>query len=78
MNESPTIAPPESGELGTQIASWRQSKWLAIGELLVVALIFLADEGHLIPFSKTPFLLAHGIQDSIDFVLIFLAKYPGM
>ena len=23
-------------------------------------------------------ILAHGIQDSIDFVLIFLGKYPGM
>ena len=39
---------------------WRHSKWLAIGELVVVALIFLADARHLIPFSKTPFLLAFG------------------
>jgi uncharacterized protein len=39
-------------------ADWRQSKWLAIGELAVVALIFVADFRHLIPFSKTPFLLA--------------------
>jgi membrane protease YdiL (CAAX protease family) len=23
-------------------------------------------------------IVAHGIQDSIDFVLIFLGKYPGM
>jgi hypothetical protein len=29
-------------------------------ELGLVALIFLADEKHLIPFSKTPFLLALG------------------
>jgi membrane protease YdiL (CAAX protease family) len=39
---------------------WRQSKWLAVGELVVVALIFVADFRHLIPFSKTPFLLAFG------------------
>ncbi|MGB2603381.1 MAG: CPBP family intramembrane glutamic endopeptidase [Candidatus Sulfotelmatobacter sp.] len=38
--------------------SWRQSKWLAAGELVVVALIFAADARHLIPLSKTPFLLA--------------------
>lgn len=36
--------------------NWRQSKWLAIAELVVVALIFVADFKHLIPFSKTPFL----------------------
>jgi hypothetical protein len=23
-------------------------------------------------------IIAHGVQDSIDFVLIFLGKYPGM
>jgi CAAX protease family protein len=37
---------------------WRQSKWLAVAELLVVALIFVADAHHLIPLSKTIFLLA--------------------
>jgi CAAX protease family protein len=37
---------------------WRQSKWLILAELIVVALIFLADERKLIPLSKTPFLLA--------------------
>jgi len=39
---------------------WRQSKWLAILELILVVLIFVADARHLIPFSKTPFLLALG------------------
>ena len=39
---------------------WRQNKWLVPFELLVVALIFLADAKGLIPFSKTPFLLAFG------------------
>jgi hypothetical protein len=39
---------------------WRESKWLAIFELAVVILIFWADARHLIPFSKTPFLLLFG------------------
>jgi CAAX protease family protein len=39
---------------------WRQSKWLAIVELVLVAVIFVADARHLIPFSKTPFLLLLG------------------
>jgi membrane protease YdiL (CAAX protease family) len=41
-------------------AGWRQSKWLAIGELLIVILIFVADARHLIFFSKTPFLVLLG------------------
>jgi uncharacterized protein len=40
--------------------SWRQKKWLIVVELIVVALIFVADERKLIPLSKTPFLLAFG------------------
>jgi membrane protease YdiL (CAAX protease family) len=43
---------PEKGATG-----WRHSKWLAIAELIVVALIFYADFKHLIFFSKTPYLL---------------------
>jgi len=38
-------------------AGWRQSKWLILAELLVVALIFFADFKHLIFFSKTPYLV---------------------
>ena len=34
----------------------RQSKWMALGEFGIVALIFLADSRHLIYFSKTPYL----------------------
>jgi membrane protease YdiL (CAAX protease family) len=41
-------------------ANWRQSKWLAIGELIIVALVFVADFKHLIFFSKTPYLLLFG------------------
>jgi len=43
-----------------QDRDWRQSPWLAIAEFLIVVLIFVADARHLIPFSKTPFLLALG------------------
>jgi len=39
------------------LADWGQSKWLAVAELVTVALIFVADSRHLVPFSKTPFLL---------------------
>lgn len=41
-------------------ANWRNSKLVAIGEFALVALIFIADAHHLIPISKTPFLLALG------------------
>ncbi len=39
---------------------WKRSKWLIWVELALVALIFVADAKHLIPLSKTPFLLALG------------------
>jgi uncharacterized protein len=41
-------------------SDWRQSKWLAVAELIVVALIFYADFKHHIIFSKTPYLLLLG------------------
>ena len=41
-------------------ANWRQSKWLAVGELVIVALVFWADFRHLVFFSKTPYLLLFG------------------
>ena len=40
--------------------SWRSSKWLALAEFLIVALIFYADHRGWIPFSKTPELLLLG------------------
>jgi uncharacterized protein len=43
-----------------QPADWRQSKWLALAELLVVVVIFVADAHHLIYFSKTPYLVLFG------------------
>ena len=70
MNQQPTeapagIAPAEevpTEEVPTEgaAARWRQSKWLALVEFVIVVLIFFADEKHLIPLSKTPFLLALG------------------
>jgi len=54
---APEDAHPEAGNRG---ANWRQSKWLAVGELVVVALIFVADYKHLIIFSKTPYILLFG------------------
>jgi len=62
----PTIAnhpqqdPPSGSHAEQPQADWRQSKWLAVAELVVVALIFVADEKRLIPLSKTPFLFLFG------------------
>jgi uncharacterized protein len=55
-----TIAGSASRSLQNTVPNWRQNKWLVAGELVVVALIFVADERHLIPVSKTPFLLLFG------------------
>ncbi len=49
-----------SGGVPNNHTGWRESKWLAIAELAIVVLIFVADARHLIPFSKTPFLLLFG------------------
>lgn len=40
--------------------NWRNSKWLAFAEFLIVGLIFYADHRHWIPFSKTPELVLLG------------------
>ena len=55
-----TVQKAAHPEAGCDGADWRQNRWLAVGELLIVVLIFAADARHLIPFSKTPFLLALG------------------
>lgn len=52
MNRSADDAAP--------IAGWRRSKWLAVAELAVVVLVYVADAHHLIVFSKTPYLLLLG------------------
>ena len=55
-----TTTVPEARGSSSSLGDWRNSRGLAIGELVVVALIFVADERHLIPFSKTPFLFVFG------------------
>ncbi len=51
----PTSHNPESAP-----PSWRDSNWLALVEFGLVALVFIADFHHLVPLSKTPFLLVIG------------------
>jgi len=51
---------PQSASLTASVPAWRESKWLAVFELALVALIFVADARHLIPLSKTPVLLVLG------------------
>jgi membrane protease YdiL (CAAX protease family) len=58
-SERKTFADEET-LFSASLGGWRGSKWIAIVELVVVALIFVADAHHLIPVSKTPFLLAVG------------------
>jgi uncharacterized protein len=55
MNSQPAIPIVES-----KSPDWRQSKWIALAEFTIVALIFVGDAKHLIPISKTPFLLLLG------------------
>jgi membrane protease YdiL (CAAX protease family) len=47
-------------ELVVTGSSWRGGKLLAVGELALVAGVFIADRHKLVPLSKTPFLLALG------------------
>jgi hypothetical protein len=42
------------------MASWRESRWLAVAELLFVVGLVIADSHRLVPFSKTPFYFALG------------------
>jgi hypothetical protein len=42
------------------IDGWRQSRWLVLVDFLLVALIFVADFKHIVPLSKTPFLVLLG------------------
>src|SRR5271154_6395047 len=51
---------PTSHNPKSALPIWRNSQWLAFAEFAVVALVFVADFHHLIPLSKTPFLLAIG------------------
>lgn len=64
-NDSPKAAvalPPDArhSEAVPARPSWRESKWIALGEFTLVALIFVADRRHLIYVSKTPYLFLLG------------------
>jgi len=39
---------------------WRESRWLAVVELVLVVSLVVADIHRLVPFSKTPFYFAFG------------------
>ena len=54
MNESGRSETAETG------GNWRDSKWVAIVEILLVGLIFYADHRKWIPLSKTPELFLLG------------------
>jgi uncharacterized protein len=41
-------------------AGWRESRWLAVVELVLVASLVVADIHRLVPFSKTPFYFVLG------------------
>ena len=47
---------------GTRIrmAGWRESRWLAVGELVLVVALVVADIHRLVPVSKTPFYFVLG------------------
>ncbi len=61
-NKKGTSVPAREGSViaGDAAAPWRESKWLAVSEILIVLLIFIGDRYHLVPFSKTPFLFLLG------------------
>lgn len=57
-SQAPQVGEREAaGAQQVRERDWRQSKWLIVAELVVVALIFVADFRHHIYFSKTLYLL---------------------
>lgn len=51
---TPMTRPPNPG------GNWRTAKWLAVGELLLSGLIFIASAYHRLPLGRGPWLLALG------------------
>jgi hypothetical protein len=49
-----------TAEARTRVGGWRESPWLAVGELVLVVVLVVADIHRLVPFSKTPFYLVLG------------------
>jgi len=58
--ESTTLSANRQTESASLRRTWRDNKWLALVEFLLVGLIFYADSRKLIPISKTPELLLLG------------------
>jgi membrane protease YdiL (CAAX protease family) len=55
-----SFPPPAQAQSESGAPGWRQSEWLAVAELVLVALIFFIDIRYGIPFSKTPVLFVLG------------------
>jgi membrane protease YdiL (CAAX protease family) len=47
-------------EIRFSTSNWRKSRWVILVELLLIALIFLAESKHLIPLGEVPLLLLLG------------------
>ena len=60
MPQSQTTSSEPTAPAEISRTSWRDSRWLACVEFLLVALTFYADHRKLIPISKTPELLVLG------------------
>lgn len=58
--ESTTLSANRQTESASIRRTWRDCKWLAVVEFLIVGLIFYADHRKLIPISKTPELFLLG------------------
>ena len=58
--ESTTLSANRQTESASLRRTWRDNKWLALVEFLLVGLIFYADHRKWIPISKTPELLLLG------------------
>jgi hypothetical protein len=58
--QDPSVPSPAQVPVPPPVRTWKQSKWMAVAEFILIALIFFADHKHLVPVSKTPFLLVLG------------------
>ena len=59
-----------AGAQRPEVSGWRGSQWLVAVELLLVTLVFVGDYLHLVPPSKTPFLLG------LAWISLQLGKLP--
>jgi CAAX protease family protein len=54
------MTPNQMGVTAAEPGGWKSSRWLALCEIAIVVLLFVADWNRLIPISKTPFILLLG------------------